>query len=191
MSIAIAGNDILDNLYRLKDKFDSNGIFLSFNGPISQNLMVEMGDLLKRKMTLQEAGRTTMVRVFSALVEQSQNIIRHSAEKIPEQNGRGENMKFGAIAVGYRSGSYFVIGGNKIQNDDVDRLNRKLSKLRKMNGDELKIHYKRQRKARPDRGYDDTGLGLIELARKTSRPIEFNFEKIDERFSFFSLKAVI
>jgi len=181
----------MDNLFQVKKDLDSCGIFLSFSGPISQNLMVELGDILKHRMELAEATTPTILRVFSILVEQSQNIIRHSAEKIPEYDSETEKMMFGTIAVGYKEGKYFVIGGNKIENDDVEKLKEKLTELQQMSKEDLKQSYRQQRKKDAEEGHKGAGLGLIELARKSSEPIEFCFEKIDDEFSFFSLKTLI
>ncbi len=35
------------------------------------------------------------------------------------------------------------------------------------------------------------GIGLIEIARRVSKPLEFDFVTIDERTAFFALKASV
>jgi hypothetical protein len=35
------------------------------------------------------------------------------------------------------------------------------------------------------------GVGLIEMARKASRPLEYSVEKIDDKFSFFELRVIV
>jgi hypothetical protein len=141
-------------------------------------------------MKLEEASTTTALRVFSMVVENAQNIIRYSAEKYPK-DVEGEELSFGIIAVGQEKGNYFVICGNIVRNESIDRINNKLSNLQNMNKEELKAHYKNQLKKGPDKDSKGAGLGFIEMARKASKPIEFGFQKIDDEFSFFSLKIVI
>ncbi len=179
------------NLSKLKQNLSSDGIFLSFSGPISQELMVDIGDILKQKMKLAEAGMPKILKVFSMLVEQSQNIIRYSAEKVPEHVQSPEELMFGIIAVGQTDGSYFVMGGNKIRNIEAETLGAKLTELQNMSKEELTASYKEKRKLERDTKQRGAGLGLLELARKASRPIEFNFEKIDDDFSFFTLRTMI
>ena len=35
------------------------------------------------------------------------------------------------------------------------------------------------------------GLGFVDMARKSGRKLEFDFEKLDDNFSFFSLRTTI
>lgn len=181
----------MESLYQLKNSLDDCGIFLSFSGPISQDLMVELGDILKKQMEMADAETSTILKVFSVLVEQSQNIIRHSAESIPEENNSDEKLMFGSIAVGYKGGKYFVLGGNKIKNCRIDDLKQRLTLLQNMTKDQLKDHYRKQRKKDGNEDTRGAGLGLIDLSRKASEPINFHFESIDEDFSFFSLRTLI
>ncbi len=60
-----------------------------------------------------------------------------------------------------------------------------------MSKDELKEYYKAQRRKSPEEGSKGAGLGFIDMAKKASEPIEFDFKPIDEKVSFFSLKTVI
>ena len=84
-----------------------------------------------------------------------------------------------------------MLSGNIIESDKVERLRKKLTKLQKMNKKELKKYYLEQRRKEPDEGSKGAGLGFIEMARRASYPIEFEFKQIDEKRSFFSLKTVI
>ena len=60
-----------------------------------------------------------------------------------------------------------------------------------MSADELKIFYKEKLKSKPDMSSNNAGLGLIEMARKASKPIEYRIDDADEKISFFSIKAII
>ena len=181
----------METLYQLKKSLEESGLFLSFSGPISQDLMVELGEILKKQMETADAETSTILKVFSALVEQSQNIIHHSAETLPEQADSSEKLMFGTIAVGYEKDRYFVLGGNKIKNSQIIALQEQLRQLQKMDRNALKALYHKQRKAELEFPESGAGLGLIELARKASEPFEFDFKKIDEQTSFFSLKTRI
>lgn len=170
----------MNNLYEIKRDFSSRGIFLSFSGPVSQNLMVEIGDTLKRKMNLEDASKSTAVRVFSMVVENAQNIIHYSAEE-----------NHGIITVGCENDNYFVASGNIIENEKVESIRKRLIKLQKMTKIELNKFYREQRRKGPREGSKGGGLGFIEMARKATKPIEFHFEKINDSLSFFSLEIVI
>ena len=168
------------DLYGLKKDFNEKGIFLTFSGPLSQELMVEIGHTLKQKMQVEEASKTTVVRVFSMVIENAQNIIHYSAE---------ENL--GIITVGREGNHYLVSCGNMVENKNVERLRSRLTKLQTMNPEELKQYYKEKRRKGPDEGSKGGGLGFIEMARKASQPISFRFREIDEKLSFFSVEVTI
>lgn len=171
---------MMNDLYGLKKEFNEKGIFLTFSGPLSQELMVEIGRTLKQKMQMEEVSKTTVVRVFSMVIENAQNIIHYSAEE-----------SLGIITVG-REGDHFLVScGNMVENDKVEKLRARLTKLQKMDQKELKKYYKEKRKQGPDEGSKGGGLGFIEMARKASQPIAFYFKKIDEELSFFSVKVTI
>ena len=189
---------IMIDLYKLKKDLAARNIFLSFSGPLSQDLMVEMCDALKQKMSMEDAEKSTVLRVFSMFVENAQNIIHYSAEKSPprmnsnDDTGSGKPpLSQGIITVGYEAGHYFIFCGNLMENTRVDRLREKLNRLKKMNKDELKAYYKQKRKQKPGEDSKGGGLGFIEIARKSSEPIAFDFVKVNDVHSFFSIKTTI
>jgi hypothetical protein len=182
---------MLASLHKFKTALMQQGTFFYFDGPMSQELMVGIGDTLRNKMQLEEINTSTITKVFAMFVEQTQNIIHYSAEKIPSNQ---EQAKFsnGIIEVGYTNQQYYVICGNLIDNEAVTPVCEQLTKLQNMSKDELKSYYKEQRRKNK---YSDNskgaGLGFIELARKSVIPIEFNVKRIDDKLSFFSLKTAI
>ena len=176
--------------YEFKTELERHGIFLAFCGPISQELLVEIGDTLKNKMKLEEASSSSTTKTFAVLIEQAQNIIHYSSEKIPDDK-RDVALSSGILVVGRDQEYYYVLCGNKISNGSIDMLTSKLTTLQDMGKDELKRHYKEQRRKNSHKESKGAGLGFIELARKSVKPIEFSFKPIDEHFSFFSLKTYI
>ena len=182
---------MLENLYNFKTELNQRGIFFCFSGPISQDLLVEIGDTLKNKMKLEETNTSTVTKVFAMFVEQVQNIIHYSAEKIPLDEPEAE-LSSGIVVVGYENPHYYVLCGNLVDDQTVERLRNKLTALQNMNKDELKRYYKEQRKKKaPDEDSKGAGLGFIELARKAVKPIEFDFQQVEANYYFFSLKTII
>lgn len=55
----------------------------------------------------------------------------------------------------------------------------------------MKRHYKEQRRLPAGSDSMGAGLGLIDMARKASRALEFDFRKLDDENSFFTLKTTI
>jgi len=176
---------MLADLYELKKDLGKRGVFFCLSGPISQNLVAEIGTTLEQHMSIGEAGKSTVLRVFSTVVENAQNIIRYSDE-------RKDDLSLGIIAVGHEDDHYFVLCGNMVESNKIGRLVENLTKIQKMNKNELKDYYKNQRrKGPPKESKGGAGLGFIEMARRASKPIEFSFKKINNEFHFFSMKIVV
>ena len=60
-----------------------------------------------------------------------------------------------------------------------------------MSRDELKSLYKEKLRAEPEQGSKGAGLGFIEVARRATKPIEFDFSDVDGDYAFFAIKATI
>jgi uncharacterized protein DUF6272 len=61
-----------------------------------------------------------------------------------------------------------------------------------MSKDELRALYKEQLPAEPEQGSQKgAGLGFMEIARRATKPIEFDFTDVDRDHAFFALKATI
>ncbi len=184
---------MIENVYQYQRNLKKEGVYFSITGPFSHILMQGIADILKKKMEAENIKMTTMMNVYSVVVEQVQNIIRYSAEVIPGDivGEKNAEIRIGTLVVGYEDDHYFVISGNQIKNKDVEPLRERLAKLRFMNKDELKQHFKEERKKERRAESQSAGLGFIEIARKAFKPFEFDFQKIDDQVSFFSLRIII
>jgi hypothetical protein len=181
------------NLYGLKNEFSDQGIFFCLSGPISQKLVTDIGAILEQKMKMENASRSTVIRVFALVVEKVQNIIHYSDEKSLNDDtiDLEVGVSFGVIAVGYKDNHYFVLSGNMIENQKIDRLQEKLTKIQHMSKDELKQYYREKRRQKPGDESRGAGLGFLEMAKKASSPLEFEFRPIDDSMSFFTIKTTI
>ncbi|MBS1192000.1 MAG: hypothetical protein H6R10_3792 [Rhodocyclaceae bacterium] len=167
------------------------GIILSFTGYVSEGILFALGDALRQKMALDEADANVTKRVFSVFVEQVQNIIRYSAERVEGNLGKRVELSSGTITVGREGERFFVVCGNVVRQEDALAMRERLSALAAMSREELKLHYKEKLKEPPEGRSRGASLGLIEIARRASSPIQFDFIDIDDAAAFFCLKAYI
>ena len=167
------------------------GIIFSFTGYISEGILKALGDALRQKIRLESTDTKTVNRVFSVFVEQVQNVIRYSAERIEHDAEPPVELSSGMITVGSENGRFFVICGNVIGRKDADTLAVRLRELAGMDGDELRRFYKEKLREPPDEGSKGGSIGLIEIARRASEPIQFDFQHLSDAQSYFVLKAYI
>ncbi len=172
-----------------------NGVILSFGGDLSENVLFSLGEVLKTRMQKDETDAGVAKRVFSIFVEQAQKVIRYSADRIAPADGPdgpdGPRISSGMIVVGSEGGRFFVVCGNEVGRQEVPRLRERLDHLAGLTSEELKRHYRERLRQPPDEGSLGGSIGLIEIARRSSAPVEYDFQEIAADRSLFCLKAYI
>jgi hypothetical protein len=184
-------------LMDMRTMLHTQGVIFAYSGYVTEPVLSGVGEALKQKLTIDDADTKTLRSVFAVFVEQMQNIIRYSAEKAPSASPPSSapaalrEIRYGILTIGKEGSDYVVCAGNLIERSDVERLRTRLSRIRDMSRDELKALYKEQLRAEPEQGSKGAGLGFMEIARRASRPIEFDFIDVDLDRAFFALKATI
>ena len=133
-----------------------------------------------------EINRKAKKRVFYILVECIQNITRHQEvpdEEPPESDGIFFIQSSGA--------KYNISQGNLIINDQIDSLKEKIESINKLDKEELKTYYKSALRDSRISSKGGAGLGLIEIARKSGNKIRFNFNEVNDKYSFFFMDTLI
>lgn len=177
--------------YDFHNSLRSRGIIFSFVGYVSEGILFSLGESLRQKMAIEETDANIAKRVFSVFVEQVQNVVRYSAHRIGQMPPSQIELSSGVIAVGAEDGRFFVVCANAMRSSDVPRLRERLESLSAMDKDAIKKFYRQKLKEPPEDESKGATLGLIEIARRTSEPLEFAFMNIDDETSFFCLKAHI
>jgi Family of unknown function (DUF6272) len=174
-----------------------HGVIFAYSGYVTEPVLSGVGEALEQKLTIDDADTKTLRSVFAVFVEQMQNIIRYSAELAQpapppaSDDGALKEIRYGILTIGKEGGDYVVCAGNLIRRSDVERLRARLIRIRDMSKDELKALYKEQLRADPEEGSKGAGLGFMEIARRATKPIEFDFTDVDRDHAFFALKATI
>ena len=177
--------------YRMKLENKQRGIIFSFNGFISEGILFALGKALKRKLSVDEVNAGTMKRVFSVFVEQAQNIIRYSAETLVKDDLVDSRISSGLITVGREDGRFYVGCGNVMHRVDARPLQDRLEKLRGLDAAGIKAFYLERIRDTVESTSMGASLGLIEIARRASEPIQYDFLEIDDMTTFYCMKVFI
>jgi len=178
--------DVFD-LYKTLRQAD---ILFCFSGTISQSIVEGLGQTLRTHLERQETSSRATRNVFAILVEQMQNVINYSTENVPGPEEEG-SLRYGIVVVGQDNGRFFIISGNYIEEGAAQRVTALLDRMQVMDKDELKTFYRKERRKGHDPESKGAGLGLIEVARKTSLPVEHTILRTDNGRLFLTIKAVI
>jgi len=179
---------LADSMYDLKQLLSGNGISYCYSGCMTEEILLGIGNAIKNHMQARETDSRTSRSVFAVFVEQVQNVIRYSTEKIVA--GGSLEMPFGILAVGDLGGAIFVSCGNLVPAADVARLRANLEKIQGLDKAGLKALHKDVLRGETPEGSKGAGVGFIDIARHATRGIEFDFRPVDAANSFFTLKAM-
>ncbi len=161
-------------------------IILIYEGEFTQEITKSVLSMAERNMDNVGEESGIKRKVFNVMVECLQNISKH-ADKY-EANTDVNNAIF---MIGKQGPQYFVISGNPMLTERVPSLCSRLENINSLDKQGLKALYKDIIKngSLSDKG--GAGLGFIDMARKSGEKLQFDFEPMDDKYSFFSLTTVV
>lgn len=180
-------NDLVESYI---DKTEKDGVLFCFRGPMTLKLLESLEGTLKRVVGQKQDDFNTVFKVFAIFVEQVQNVLRYSADKVPSQELGGETLGSGVVIIGHGKGGFFVSCGNMIENSNIPNLKEELTKIQSMDKIELKKYFRERRKEDLQKEQKNAGLGLIEMARM-GQEIRFGFTPRSESRSLFSITVTV
>jgi hypothetical protein len=181
----ILGKSLLDYYQGI----DKSQIILLFKGAMSQNTLVRIGDLIR--LPSEEIGSDMYSkRLFAIMVEMAQNILFYSQER-EISPATGANVGVGIVLVQQMPKLYQIICGNRINEDQKQRLQAQCSKINGMGQEELREYYSQQRRRVLQEGSKGAGLGLIDIAKRSKNPLIFDFHAMPDAHYFFTLVVQI
>jgi len=160
---------------------------LVYQGEINQSITKTFTAIAEKNLLDDRKEKATVRKVYHVMVECLQNIYKHSDKK---SEGPGKSSH-GIFLIGEDEGGIIVSTGNQIERDKVEEITGLLNKINSMNPEEIKQLYKTQMREGVLSEKGGAGLGFIDICRKTGSKLEFNFETINEKISFFILKTYI
>lgn len=177
----------MQDLWKLKNEFTDHGMLISFNGPFSHSIIEEIGNATKSYLEARASERGVVTDVFAVYVEQTQNARNY----IVGHNLAGVGQDSAIVVIRLKDDHYHISSGNTVDRRDVADLSRRLEEVNGLDKDGLKRRYKEElRKERPA-GATGAGVGIIEMARRSSQKLEYRFQDLDDRFVFFTLSVTV
>ena len=175
---------MLERIYELYDGLEKQHTMLCFKGGLNEKLVGVLLGMMEKKMEVYEPSSKIRKRVFLVLTESLQNL-QHHANESEKEVAQGD----GIVVVAKNSDGYSVFTGNYMNRIEVDNLRSRLDKINQMGSDDLKTFY---REVLGNGSFSEKGgggLGIIDMARKSKRKLEYVFVPVDGENTFFSLNV--
>lgn len=158
----------------LKNCFSNDKISMNYHGVFDDTFTEKLISIADSD--IEKKAKKRMALLIS---ESFQNIVRHGESEIEDS---------GASLFGIRGLDQFlhIFSANSVTSSSKAFLEEKLNEINKMNKDEIKAFYLESLEKGFITSKGGAGLGLIEIARKSERPIQKEFKKIDEdNYAFY------
>lgn len=169
----------------LRDRMKNHNFMLSYRGYFSQDITKALLQVTEKKLDHDGAENSVKKKVFNVMVECLQNIAKHNdASKEADADS--------LFMLGRTDNSYVIYSGNVILEEKVHELRNKLLEINSMSVEEIKEVYKMI--IAGSSGFSEkagAGLGLIDIAKKSGSKLDFDFEHVNEKYAFFSLRTTV
>ncbi len=163
-----------------------NKVYLTWSGHICPDVGEEVLSFTETKLTEEDIEANLRRRVFSILVEILENVAKYSPGREPEE-------KYGmSVAIIRLEDDVFVLTtGNLILSSRINDLKEKLDTINKFDEAGLKkLFIKSLSKQTVET--DSTGnMGLIDIARKSGSKLRYQFEQVNELYSYYMLTVKV
>jgi len=179
--------DFLEYVYDFYRSMTANRVNLVYEGEITHQITKAFTSLTESNMALEDESNTVQKKVFHVMVECLQNISKHADPLHESNSGIGR----GIFMVSKLQDEYAVTTGNIVIEGKVAELTKMLESINGLDKEGLKLLYKQQIRDGRLSEKGGAGLGFIDIARKTGRPLEFHFLTVNDEYSFFILTSRI
>jgi hypothetical protein len=178
------------DIYDLYHRMENDNVLLSFKGDITSDLTSSVLHIIEQRLIDLDENPKLRKKVYNVMVECLQNLYHH-IDEIPVENAEDTGKRSAIFMVGMNSEGYTITTGNYIESSRVNGFAERLDRINAMSPDELKIFYKEilNNDERSEKG--GGGLGMIDIARKTGKKLNYDFIQVSDRLSFFSLNIRI
>jgi hypothetical protein len=129
-------------------------------------------------------------KILNIMVESLQNLFHHS-DDVPEDLVETLGKRYGIVVVSRKDDDFLLTVGNFVMTDKVKFLTEKIEKINSLSEIELKEMYKYILNYQKLSSKGGGGLGLIDMARKSDKKLEYRFYPYNEKYFFYRLDIFV
>jgi hypothetical protein len=170
----------------LEKMMAENNIYLIWSGHISPNIGKQVLTFTETKLAEEDVEAHLRRRVFIVLVEILQNVLSYCP-------GAEAEKEYGmsVTILRMKDGVYTLTSGNLILNENVSELKAKLEMINRYDEAGLKELFRTSLSGQTTQTDSTGNMGLIEMARKSGGKLEYQFEMLNDRYSYYSLSVTV
>jgi hypothetical protein len=161
-------------------------IYLIWSGHITPDMGKEVISFTETKLTEDDTESNMRKRVFSILVEILENVAKHGID-----GEEAEKYGMPVAMIRFENKTYTITTGNLIANENVDHLKEKLDTINQCDQPGLKELFRKSLTGQNDKSVSTGNMGLIDMARKSGNKLIYEFDRINNLYSYYILAVTV
>lgn len=162
---------------------NKENILLIQKGDFSQDTILPVLNVIEQNFTNEPGELRKNAGVYHVLVELLQNISKHSL-KISNRNE-------GIFTISQTDTGFVITAGNYIDSAKVNDFKNRLNTVQELNKEELKQLYLDELTQGKGSEAGGAGIGLIDIARESTEPVQYVFDKVNDQTDFFTIQVTL
>lgn len=173
-------------------KLTESNISFSFIGSIDVDIVDHILAAVHSKLESETLNPTVKKRVYLVLVECLQNLCKQiDALNKSERISSDLNTTSASFGIEGVNGDFHIATANYIENEKIENLKNWLDEINSYDKAQLKQLYNKVLTNKSFSEQGGAGLGFIDIALKTGNKLVFEFEPINNEFSYFTINVKI
>lgn len=174
----------LEFVYSFHKTMREHEVLLIYEGDVTHQITKAFTSLVEGNMIETEENPNVGKKVFHVMVECLQNISKH-ADGMQGKETYSYKSGAGVFKLSKETDTYTITTGNLIATANVPNLKNQIDTINNMDKEGLKEFYKKKIKEVILTEKGGAGLGLIDIAKKTGSPLNYDFIEVNDKTSFF------
>lgn len=166
-----------------------NSIKLSYKGIVTFELVDSILHIISNRLDAIEENINIKKKVYGVFMECLQNLCNYIEDQMKEYPSYDSSCAF--LSIENELDTYVITTGNFIRNEKVSKLKSWLDEINNSSTEDLKKLYNQILTNDTYNSKGGGGLGFLDIARKTNGNLRYNFQPIDDKYSFFNLQVSI
>lgn len=164
-------------------------LLIDFSGEFKFETIEILLGQAKEKLGALEIKIGLKKKIVNILIECLENIYKYT--KLSIGNDYSAITFLSKISLEKVEGNFIITAGNTILNKDIEKIKSKIEKVNALDGEGLQKYYEEKINDGEISDKGGAGLGIMDIAMKSGKPLVFNFTPENERYSFYEIKIEI
>lgn len=173
----------ISNYHNINQILEEENAIVVFNNYFNQEALINILSFLEKQMA--KSGKIKKL-LFTIMIELFQNIVKHAPNYKLSSEG-----KPGLFYLSENEKEFILTAGNYIKNEKTDDLKSKLQHVNSLDFDGLEVFYSHRLFDFDIDSDESAGLGFIDLRLKSENKLNYQFNTVDNMYSFYSIRVKV